>query len=69
MKIGEMNDHCGDCDLIDYCGEPYQKPYLCKDNRFNGMKVEEYIGLAETSTKGSKEDIATDAYDRRKRSV
>lgn len=29
MKIGELQDHCGNCKLIGYCTEPYETPHLC----------------------------------------
>ncbi len=64
-----MYNRCGECRLIDYCGDPYQEPYLCLDNRFMDMDVEEYLRRAETSPYGDKEDIANDVYNRRKRSV
>ena len=49
-KIGDMNSHCGECDLIDWCSEPYGSPYLCTDGRFEDVEVSKYIILAETST-------------------
>ncbi|PKN96965.1 MAG: hypothetical protein CVU42_17710 [Chloroflexi bacterium HGW-Chloroflexi-4] len=48
-KIGDMNSHCGECDLIDWCSEPYGSPYLCTDGRFEDVEVAKYITLAETS--------------------
>lgn len=29
MKRGKLQDHCGNCNLIDYCTEPYEMPHLC----------------------------------------
>ena len=49
LKVGDMNSHCGECGLIDWCGEPYELPYLCNDNRFDDIDVEKYIKKAETS--------------------
>jgi len=68
MKIGEMEQHCGECKLIDYCGNPYQELCLCCDSRFENMEVDEYISLAETA-EGSKEKIADNVCrtNRRKR--
>ncbi|PKM61665.1 MAG: hypothetical protein CVU99_02580 [Firmicutes bacterium HGW-Firmicutes-4] len=48
--ISDMNSHCGECDLIDWCSEPYESPYLCADGRFENVEVSKYIILAETST-------------------
>ena len=38
--INDMNSHCGECDLIDWCSEPYERPYLCTDGRFEGVENE-----------------------------
>ena len=62
MLIGEMNSHCGDCDLIDYCGDPWDEPYLCQDPRFENVDVEIYLKYAEKSRGRSKVAVANDVY-------
>lgn len=47
--IGNLNSHCDDCSLIDWCGEPYTEPYLCSDRRFENIHVSKYISFAESS--------------------
>jgi len=57
LKVEDMDSHCGECGLIDWCGEPYELPYLCNDNRFNDTGVEKYKTMAEISkTKLDTED-------------
>jgi len=49
-KIGDMNSHCGECGLINFCGDPFESPYLCAEKRFKSVNIDDYIKLAETST-------------------
>lgn len=50
MKIGEIEKQaCGDCPLIEWCGEPFDDLCLCTDKRLENIDVEEYIKLAESS--------------------
>jgi hypothetical protein len=46
MKIGELHQHCGDCNLIEFCGDPYGY-CLCHDERFEDMASDDYEILAE----------------------
>jgi len=46
MKISKLDQHCGNCSLIEYCGDPFYY-CLCKDSRFEDMDEEEYKELAE----------------------
>ena len=50
MKIGELDMHCGNCGVIDYCTEPYKTPALCRINAFADVLEEKYIQLAEEIT-------------------
>lgn len=53
---------CGECDLIDWCGDPYKYPHLCAEPRFDEVEVEDYIRLAKKSKCGDKEEISDDVY-------
>jgi hypothetical protein len=64
MKIREMDDHCGECKLIDWCGKPYEYPHLCYESRFKDADIETYIKYAETSKRSSKVAISNDVYKR-----
>ena len=50
MKIGELDMHCGDCGVIDYCTEPYETPALCCVSSLADVSEEKYIQLAEEIT-------------------
>ena len=50
MKIGELDMHCGDCGIIDYCTEPYEAPALCRVSSLADVSEEKYIQLAEEIT-------------------
>ncbi len=50
MKIGELQDHCGNCNLIDYCTEPYETPHLCVYEELEDVDEETYRQIAESVT-------------------
>lgn len=50
MKIGELNEHCGDCPLIDFCTEPYETPQLCVYEELENVDAEKYKEIAEKIT-------------------
>lgn len=62
MKISEMDDHCGECKLIDWCDKSYEYPYLCSDTRFVDIEVETYIQYAKESKCKNKKAIANDVH-------
>ena len=43
MQVGELQEHCGNCPLIDYCTEPYESPQLCAIEELANITVETYI--------------------------
>lgn len=47
MKIGELNQHCGECKIIDLCGEPYSNICLCCNSKLEEMTEDEYIEKVE----------------------
>lgn len=50
MKIGELNEHCGNCKLIDFCTEPYETPQLCAYEELANVEETEYKRIAESVT-------------------
>lgn len=42
MKIGKLEQHCGECNLIDLCGEPYSDICICSSEALSNMEEEEY---------------------------
>jgi len=50
MKIGELNEHCGCCKLIDFCTESYETPQLCVYEELADVEEEEYKRIAESVT-------------------
>jgi hypothetical protein len=46
MKISDLDQHCGNCSLVELCGDPFYY-CLCKDSRFEDMDEEDYKELAE----------------------
>ena len=66
MKIGKLNMHCGECKLIEYCGEPYSDIAICGEERFKDVDEEEFMKLAKTSPKWGKKAILNDVAKRLK---
>lgn len=50
MKIGELNDHCGNCKIISYCTEPFETPHLCAYEELEDMDEEAYLQIAKSVT-------------------
>lgn len=51
LKIGELDQHCGECNLIEYCAEPFDELCLCTDSRLKDVEEKKYKELADKSTK------------------
>lgn len=56
MKIGELQDHCGNCKIINYCTEPYETPHLCAYEELEYVDEEIYMQAAESITNEEIED-------------
>lgn len=56
MKVGQLDQHCGECPLIDYCAEPYEDLCLCTDPRLEDVDTDTYKELAAT-VDGTNEQI------------
>lgn len=50
MKIGELNEHCGNCSLLEYCTEPFESPELCAYEELADVDETEYRRIAEGVT-------------------
>ena len=46
MLIGELQEHCGSCPLIDYCTEPYESPQLCAIEELENVDTDTYKQIA-----------------------
>ena len=64
MKIGELDQHCGECAVMGYCADPYENLCLCTDSRLENVDEERYIELAEQSRKATNEDICEDVINK-----
>lgn len=47
MKIGQLDQHCGNCKIIDYCAEPFSDLCLCTIAELAEMQESEYKKIAE----------------------
>ena len=42
MKIGELDQHCGNCSIIEFCGEPFDEVCLCCNSTLEDLTEEEF---------------------------
>lgn len=66
MKIGNLDMRCGECKLMDYCGEPFPDICICTQSRFENVEEDTFLKLIETSTRKSKKARINDVYKRLK---
>ena len=64
MKIGKLDMHCGECNIIDYCGESFSDISICMEKRFENVEEKDFIKLAKTSTKPTGRKLIDDVYKR-----
>lgn len=48
MKIKELDQHCGECGIIEYCGNGFGF-CICTDGRFEEMDESDYKKIAESA--------------------
>lgn len=63
MKMDELDMRCGDCPIIEYCND-YEDTPPCSQPRFEGVNIDKFKELAETSKYGKANDIIEDVYKR-----
>ena len=64
MKIGDLDMRCGECKLIDHCGEPFSEIAICSEDRFKDVEEIKFLQLIEISQKKSKKARINDVYKR-----
>ena len=47
MKIGELEQHCGNCNVMEYCAEPFNSLCLCTRDELKEVDEEMYKFVAE----------------------
>lgn len=64
LKIGELDMHCGECSIIDYCDKPFSDIAICCEERFKNIGEKQFLFLAESSKKSNKKELIDDVYRR-----
>lgn len=64
MKIGELDMQCGNCSIIEQCGEPYSDIIICCEERFKDVDETKFLKLIETSQRKSKKARINDVHKR-----
>lgn len=58
MKIGKLDQHCGNCTIIDYCAEPFSELCICGCKALEEMEEEDYIKAAQEIQSRNKRNIS-----------
>ena len=58
MKIGELEQHCGKCSIVDYCAEPFSSLCLCTQEELKGVDEAIYNEVAEKIQSANKRKIS-----------
>lgn len=58
MKIGELDQHCGNCTIIDLCGEPFSEVCLCCREELEEADESTYRCVAEKIQSTNKRHIS-----------
>lgn len=58
MKIGELEQHCGNCTLMEYCAEPFDSLCLCAREELVDVKVNTYKVVAQKIQSANRHKIS-----------
>lgn len=58
MKIGKLEQHCGNCAILDYCAEPFSELCICTCKVLEEIEEEDYIKAAEEIQSKNKRHIS-----------
>ena len=58
MKIGELDQHCGNCSIVDYCAEPFDSLCLCTREELADVDEDMYKFVAEKIQSTNKRKIS-----------
>lgn len=61
MKIGELDQHCGNCSIIEYCAEPFCDLCLCGKSDLDDVEESKYRKMAEEIQSRNKRHISNSA--------
>lgn len=58
MKLGELEQHCGNCSVVEYCAEPFDSLCLCTRAELKEVKESTYKCVAEKIQSVNKRKIS-----------
>lgn len=58
MKIGELEQHCGNCSVVEYCAEPFDSRCLCTREELKEVEESTYKFVAEKIQSVNKRKIS-----------
>lgn len=60
MKIGELDQQCGNCSVIEYCAEPFDSLCLCTREELQGVEEDLYKLVAKRIQSVNKKKISNE---------
>jgi len=63
MLLSELNMHCDNCSIIDYCND-FESTPPCEQPRLENMDVLDFLRLADSSEYSDADAIIDDVYER-----
>lgn len=58
MKIGELEQHCGNCSVVDYCAEPFSSLCLCTREELADVEQSTYKCVAQDIQSANRHKIS-----------
>ncbi len=58
MKIGKLDQHCGNCSIMDYCAEPFDDLCVCGRAELQEVEERDYRKMAEDIQARNKRHIS-----------
>lgn len=58
MKIGNLDQHCGNCSVVEYCAEPFDSLCLCTKEELADVEESMYKFVAEKIQSANKRKVS-----------
>lgn len=58
MKIGNLDQHCGNCSVVEYCAEPFDSLCLCTREDLADVEESMYKFVAEKIQSANKRKVS-----------
>lgn len=63
-KLKELDGHCGNCKIMEWCAEPYGDVYICANEVIEELTEKEYIDMANEIREISENNLSNSQIER-----